>query len=538
MNQALAASRGPARPRSRPSRAQRSASMTTPRAIGRILDREAKLELQGSVAEPPPLQPDEGDLVVVLPRDVVGWADVDVSGFQPFVELALYRLGLRALLRLEAASLQHVEEVGVSARVELIGAVEPDPAVGEKAAERAMDDGGPHLALHVVAHQRQSGVPEPVRPSGVGGEEDGHAVDERDPRVEARLRVVAYRLLRADGEIADEHLRPGRCERFGYVYRRFVRRPERFPVAVVRHVIRDAVEHRPHPHPYPARRKRGLEDPRAVGGGEHRFLQRASDLAGVDVERGHDLEVGRLPSPDVLVHEPCRGGHVPRAVVLDPLHERAGAIADPGHRDPDPAHVSFSFAGVPAADHAKRSVVRSGPGKQWIRPAGPGRAVHAAGRPFRFGRQSGWSSIPVPTRTMELPRLGEPLNIVRRRCSDGRKTFRLRGGVSAPDGGPCPGRSHARRARSPRASSAPRTRSFRGAGDRRPDRADGPRNPPSCRHRDGRCPDAVPEDLGVPPARRPTWSGLPASALRAFGRAASSIAGRAWCRAVRSRGRP
>ena len=272
---------------------------------------------------------------------------MDVAGLQPLVELALHRLGLRALLRPEAASLQHVEEVRVPPRVELVGPVEPDPAVGEQARQGAMDDGGAHLALHVVAHQRQPGVPEPVRPLGVGGEEDRHAVDHCDPRVEARPRVVAHRPFRADGEIAHEHLRPGRCERVGHVHRRFVRRTERFTVVVVRHVVRDPVQHGAHPHPDPARRERGLKDAGAVGGGEHRFLQGASDLAGIDVECGHDLDVGGPPPPDLLVHEPGRRGHVPRAVVLDPLHERAGAIADPGHRDPDLVHVSCSFAGVP-----------------------------------------------------------------------------------------------------------------------------------------------------------------------------------------------
>ena len=71
---------------------------------------------------------------------------------------------MESFFDLSRLALQHVEEVGIAAGVELIGAVEADAAIGEQPRQRAMDDGCADLALDVVADDRQAGVAEFLRP--------------------------------------------------------------------------------------------------------------------------------------------------------------------------------------------------------------------------------------------------------------------------------------------------------------------------------------------------------------------------------------
>src|SRR5207237_8147135 len=70
------------------------------RAVRRVFDGEAHLEVHRDVAESAPLHAEEAHLVVLLPRHEVRRSDVDVLGLEPDIELRLNRLGLRDLLRL------------------------------------------------------------------------------------------------------------------------------------------------------------------------------------------------------------------------------------------------------------------------------------------------------------------------------------------------------------------------------------------------------------------------------------------------------
>ena len=120
----------------------------------------------GASPKPRPSIRMEADLVVVLPRNVVGRTDVDVARVEPLVELRLDGFGLRDLLRLEPLAFEHVEEVGVAAGVELIGAIDAHAPVGKEPRQRAMDDGRSNLALDVVADDRQAarrGICRPIR---------------------------------------------------------------------------------------------------------------------------------------------------------------------------------------------------------------------------------------------------------------------------------------------------------------------------------------------------------------------------------------
>src|SRR5690606_29243785 len=154
-----------------------------------VFHREPELEVHRHAAEELPLHADEADLVVVLPGDIVGRADVDVLIFEPSMGDRLHRLRLRDLLRREPAAIPHVKEVGVSTGVELIGAIQLHAALGEEIGENPMHDGGTQLRLDVVTDHRNAGFAEAAGPGLVARDEDRDVIDERHPGAERTLDV-------------------------------------------------------------------------------------------------------------------------------------------------------------------------------------------------------------------------------------------------------------------------------------------------------------------------------------------------------------
>ena len=129
------------------------------------------------------------------------------------------RLSLGNLLRLQAVALQHVHEVHVAAKVQLVGAVQPHSPVFEQLGEYSVNDGGPDLGLDVVSHDRNSGVFELLRPYWVGGDEDGQGVDEGNTCIDSRLRIVAGGIFGTDGQVAHKHISLSFFQLLRYVYR-------------------------------------------------------------------------------------------------------------------------------------------------------------------------------------------------------------------------------------------------------------------------------------------------------------------------------
>ena len=131
---------------------------------------------------------------------------MDVAGRQFVVELRRDGVRLRDLLRLQALALEHVEEVGVAAEVELVRAVEAHAALAEEPRQHAVDDRRADLRLDVVADDREARLLEALRPVAVGvaGDEHGDAVDEAAAGGEHLLDVPLRRLFRADGQVADD----------------------------------------------------------------------------------------------------------------------------------------------------------------------------------------------------------------------------------------------------------------------------------------------------------------------------------------------
>ena len=124
------------------------------------------------------------------------------------------------------AAVQHVQEVGVAAGVELVGGVELDAAVLEQPGQGAVDDRRADLGLDVVADAGQALLLESLGPGGVADDEDRDAVDERHARVQGGLGVELGGLLRADRQIVHQDLRL-RCPAVRRSRRPVGRRPAR-----------------------------------------------------------------------------------------------------------------------------------------------------------------------------------------------------------------------------------------------------------------------------------------------------------------------
>src|SRR5262249_37487599 len=109
-------------------------------------------------------------------------------------------------------------------------------------------------------------------------------------------------------------------------------------------VLAQAVQGRPALHGHAGRRHLGELDgvvlARADGHG-----QVAADLLGVHVERGDHLEVADVVRPEPDLHETGNPGSVVGVlVVLQPLHEGAGAVAHAHDGDAHLTHQDDSFS--------------------------------------------------------------------------------------------------------------------------------------------------------------------------------------------------
>src|SRR5690606_11613689 len=110
------------------------------------------------------------------------------------------------LLGLQPLALQHVEEIGIAAEVELVGVIEPHAAFAEQVGQHAMDYGGADLALDVVADNGQTRRGKAALPFGLGGDERGYAVDESTTGLERLLGIELRRPFRADRKVGYEHI--------------------------------------------------------------------------------------------------------------------------------------------------------------------------------------------------------------------------------------------------------------------------------------------------------------------------------------------
>ncbi len=264
---------------------------------------------------------------------------------------------LRDLLGLEPLPLQHVQEVGVAAHVQLHRPVELDAAVAEDLRQRAVRDRRADLRLDVVADDRQAAVLEALAEVAALRDEDRHAVHHRAARLQDLLRVPLRRLFRPDGEVVDDDVRARLLEDPHDIVR-VARRllddlRDVLAEPVVRHPARDL----------DAGLRHLGELVRVVRVRPDRLGEVLADLVGRDVERGRELDIADVIAAQVDMHQ--AGNELVRRRVLVELHaleQGVGAVADADDRH---AHLVFAarslavrcchWSGAPLSGRARKA---------------------------------------------------------------------------------------------------------------------------------------------------------------------------------------
>jgi hypothetical protein len=177
-------------------------------------------------------------------------------------------------------------------------------------------DGGPDLALDVVADDRHAGGAELLGPFRNPCDEDRQAVHEADAGVDRALGVEPGGILGAHREVADHHVRAGLTKSGDHVDRIGVALVDHLPVVLAQSVEGVAALHRD------VQRGHVSDLDGVVLAGEDPLGQVASHLLGVDVEGRHEGDVAYVVRAQLDVHEPGDAGlRVGVPVVLDPLDE-------------------------------------------------------------------------------------------------------------------------------------------------------------------------------------------------------------------------
>ncbi len=133
--------------------------------VGGIPYFQLGFQVQRYIAEGGAFHADVAPLAVSQPGHVIAGTDVHVFRRQRIGQHGGDGAGLGNLLGFQAVAFEHVHEIGVAAKVELVGVVQFNAAVNEQAGQHAVQDGGAHLALDVVADDGQILLDEAFRSS-------------------------------------------------------------------------------------------------------------------------------------------------------------------------------------------------------------------------------------------------------------------------------------------------------------------------------------------------------------------------------------
>ena len=120
---------------------------------------------------------------------------MDVLIVQSVFRLGLDCFGLGCSLGNQTGSIEHVQKIGVSPGIELVGALQFHPPVPKEVGEHPMDNGGAQLGFDIISDNGQSCRVKSASPVGIAGDKDRHVVDERDPCLKSAFGVKGSGLV-------------------------------------------------------------------------------------------------------------------------------------------------------------------------------------------------------------------------------------------------------------------------------------------------------------------------------------------------------
>ena len=172
-----------------------------------------------------------------------------------------------------------------------------------------MEHGRAHLRFDVISDNRQIFVRETLRPNRVTGDENGNVIDKGQPSLERAASIKACRLLRADRQIINQHLRT-RISQFGddlFTGGFFFQRKECSQGILITHVRRIAVENAA--HLYNRSREIDLlaENFRAIWRRENGPTDIEAYLPAINIKCRHHFDVARPIGANLPMHQPNTG---------------------------------------------------------------------------------------------------------------------------------------------------------------------------------------------------------------------------------------
>ena len=132
--------------------------------VGAVPNLELGFQVEGDIPKGGAFHADVAPLAIGQPRDIIRGANVNVVLADIVGDHAGDCAGLGDFFAFQPFALEHVHKVGVAAEVKLVGAVNADAAINEKAGQNTVQDGGANLALDVIAQDGQAGFFEALSP--------------------------------------------------------------------------------------------------------------------------------------------------------------------------------------------------------------------------------------------------------------------------------------------------------------------------------------------------------------------------------------
>ena len=175
---------------------------------------------------------------------------MDVFVRQPFAHDRLHGFGLGCFFGCEPSATEHVEKIGVSSGVQLIGALDFNAALAKKIDNHSMQNRGAHLRFDIVADDREVFLGESFCPNRIARDENGNVINEREAGLKRTTGVETGRLFRTDRQIIHHDFGRGIFQLGHDLFASgfFFQRQECAERILFAHVRRIAVEHATHLH--------------------------------------------------------------------------------------------------------------------------------------------------------------------------------------------------------------------------------------------------------------------------------------------------
>src|SRR5579863_962664 len=124
--------------------------------------------------------PQEADLVVLLPWYIIRWPNMNViigNFLTTSLNLRTNRFGLGDLFASQPFTLQHVKKVGITPSIQLVGTLNTHSTVEKQVDQGPMRNRCSDLGFYIVTDDRQAGLLELSCPYRIRSYKDWYAVN-------------------------------------------------------------------------------------------------------------------------------------------------------------------------------------------------------------------------------------------------------------------------------------------------------------------------------------------------------------------------